>query len=150
MNYFSRKSLSKYLMNTIDFNKHDINIFINDMWQKYTGDIGWLFKITRWLELCFWPTEKQSQSSQGDFFARISLLTGALILNLSAAMSDVTVWVARSGKGSHIINRLMAVFLVSTLLSDYVHSFSFIFCHEFLHLFLLYLFRDIISILTEY
>ena len=26
---FSRKSLSKYLMNTIDFNKHDIDIFIN-------------------------------------------------------------------------------------------------------------------------
>jgi hypothetical protein len=26
---FSRKSLSKYLMDTIDFNKHDINIFIN-------------------------------------------------------------------------------------------------------------------------
>ena len=25
----SRKSLSKYLMDTIDFNKHDINIFIN-------------------------------------------------------------------------------------------------------------------------
>jgi hypothetical protein len=28
MDYFSRKSLSKYLMNTIDFNKHDVNIFI--------------------------------------------------------------------------------------------------------------------------
>jgi hypothetical protein len=27
--YFSRKSLSKYLMDTIDFNKHDIDIFIN-------------------------------------------------------------------------------------------------------------------------
>jgi hypothetical protein len=26
--YFSRKSLSKYLMDTIDFNKHDVNIFI--------------------------------------------------------------------------------------------------------------------------
>ena len=26
---FSRKSLSKYLMDTIDFNKHDIDIFIN-------------------------------------------------------------------------------------------------------------------------
>ena len=56
-----------------------------------------------------------------------SLLTGALVLNISAAMSDVTVWVTRSGKGSHIINRLMAVFVVSTVLSDYVHSFSFIF-----------------------
>ena len=27
--YFSRKWLSKYLMDTIDFNKHDIDIFIN-------------------------------------------------------------------------------------------------------------------------
>ena len=26
---FSRKSLSKYFMDTIDFNKHDIDIFIN-------------------------------------------------------------------------------------------------------------------------
>ena len=26
---FSRKSISKYLMDTIDFNKHDIDIFIN-------------------------------------------------------------------------------------------------------------------------
>jgi hypothetical protein len=26
---FSRKSLSKYLMDMIDFNKHDIDIFIN-------------------------------------------------------------------------------------------------------------------------
>jgi hypothetical protein len=25
-------------MDTIDFNKHDINIFINDMWQKYAGN----------------------------------------------------------------------------------------------------------------
>jgi hypothetical protein len=35
MDYFSRKSLSKYLMNTIAFNKHDVDIFINGMWQKY-------------------------------------------------------------------------------------------------------------------
>jgi hypothetical protein len=34
MDYFSRKSLSKYLKDTIDFNKHGINIFINAMWQK--------------------------------------------------------------------------------------------------------------------
>ena len=39
MDYFSRKSLSKYLTNNmIDFNKHDINIFINDTWKKYAGD----------------------------------------------------------------------------------------------------------------
>jgi hypothetical protein len=25
MDYFSRKSLSKYLMNTIEFNKHDVD-----------------------------------------------------------------------------------------------------------------------------
>ena len=32
MDYFPRKSLSKYLTDTIDFNKHvhDIDIFIND------------------------------------------------------------------------------------------------------------------------
>ena len=39
-------------------------------WRKYAGgDIGRLFKITRRLELCFWPTRKRSQPSQGDFFA---------------------------------------------------------------------------------
>jgi hypothetical protein len=48
---YLRKSLSKYLMDTIDFNKHDINIFINDTWQKYTDNIGRLFKITRLPEL---------------------------------------------------------------------------------------------------
>jgi hypothetical protein len=34
-------------MNTIEFNKHDVDIFINGTWQKYEGNIGWLFKITR-------------------------------------------------------------------------------------------------------
>ena len=39
MDYFPRKSLSKYLMDMIDFNKHvhDIDIFINDKWRKYVG-----------------------------------------------------------------------------------------------------------------
>jgi hypothetical protein len=37
MDYFSRKSLSKYFMNTIDFSKHDIGTFIKDTWQKYAG-----------------------------------------------------------------------------------------------------------------
>jgi len=37
MDYITRKLLSKYLMNTIDFNKHNINFFINDTWQKYVG-----------------------------------------------------------------------------------------------------------------
>ena len=59
MDYFPRKSLSKYtylITDTIDFNKHvhDIDIFINDKWRKYAGgDIGRLFKITRRLELLF-------------------------------------------------------------------------------------------------
>jgi hypothetical protein len=73
MDYFPRKSLSKYLItDTIDFNKHvhDIDIFINDKWRKYAdGDKGRLFKITRRLELHFWPMRKRSQPSQGDFFA---------------------------------------------------------------------------------
>ena len=75
MDYFPRKSLSKYLTDTIDFNKHDIDIFHKwQKWRKYAGsDIGRLFKITRQLELRFWPTRKRSQPSQGDFFARISL-----------------------------------------------------------------------------
>ena len=57
MDYFPRKSLSKYLItDTIDFNKHmhDFDIFINDKWRKYAGDdIGRLFKITSRLELRF-------------------------------------------------------------------------------------------------
>jgi hypothetical protein len=40
MDYFSRKSLPKYLMNTIEFNEHNVDIFINDTWQKYAGNIG--------------------------------------------------------------------------------------------------------------
>jgi hypothetical protein len=47
MDYIPRKSLSKYLTYTIDFNKHvhDIDIFINDKWRKYAGgDIGRLFQ----------------------------------------------------------------------------------------------------------
>jgi hypothetical protein len=34
MDYFSRKSLSKYLMINIELNKHDVDIFINGTWQK--------------------------------------------------------------------------------------------------------------------
>jgi hypothetical protein len=44
INFNTRKSLSKYSLNTIHF-----NIFINDTWQKYSGD----FKITRGLERRF-------------------------------------------------------------------------------------------------
>jgi hypothetical protein len=61
--------LSKYLTDTIDFNKHvhDIDIFINGQVEKIR--VRRLFKITRWLELRFWPTRKWSQPSQDDFFA---------------------------------------------------------------------------------
>jgi hypothetical protein len=45
MDYFSRKSLSKYLMNTIDFNEHDVDIFINGTWLKYAGNIGSPFSV---------------------------------------------------------------------------------------------------------
>ena len=39
MDYFPRKSLSKYLTDTIHFNKHvhDIDIFINDQVEKLRG-----------------------------------------------------------------------------------------------------------------
>ena len=51
MDYLPRKLLSKYLMDTIDFNKHVHDI---DKWRKYAvDDIGRLLKITRRLELCF-------------------------------------------------------------------------------------------------
>ena len=57
MDYFPRKSLSKYLItDMIDFNKHvhDIDIFRNDKWRNYAGgDIGRLFKIIKRLELHF-------------------------------------------------------------------------------------------------
>ena len=53
MDYFSRKSLSKYLMNNIEFNKHDVDIFINGTWQKYAGNIGWLFKLQGYLNFAF-------------------------------------------------------------------------------------------------
>ena len=57
-------------MDTIDSNKHDIDDFINDTWQKYAGDIGRLFKITRLLYLAF---DQAMSTSQCDFFARITL-----------------------------------------------------------------------------
>ena len=42
---FSRTSLSKYLTDTIDFNKHDIDIFINDAddVSKLQGDLNFAF-----------------------------------------------------------------------------------------------------------
>jgi hypothetical protein len=49
---FLKFTFKTYLMNAIDFNKHDIDIFINDTWQKYAGNYSKL---------------------QGDFFVRIAL-----------------------------------------------------------------------------
>jgi hypothetical protein len=42
---FSRKSRSKYLTDTIDFNKHDIDIFINDAGDssKLQSDLNFAF-----------------------------------------------------------------------------------------------------------
>jgi hypothetical protein len=50
MDYFSRKSLSKYLMNNIEFNKHDVDIFINGTWQKYAGNSS---KLQGYLNFAF-------------------------------------------------------------------------------------------------
>ena len=44
-------------MDTLDFNKHVINIFINDKWQKYAGDSS---KLQGDMNFVF---------DQGDFFA---------------------------------------------------------------------------------
>jgi hypothetical protein len=49
--------------------EHNLVIFLTDTWQKYSGNIECLFKITRQLALCFWPTKKRSQPYEGDFFA---------------------------------------------------------------------------------
>jgi hypothetical protein len=53
MDYFPRKSLSKYLItDAIDFNKnvHDIDIFINDKWRKYAGGDD-IIKITSYADV---------------------------------------------------------------------------------------------------
>ena len=34
------------LMKTIDFNKHDVNIFINGTWQKYAGKFNIGHRVT--------------------------------------------------------------------------------------------------------
>ena len=42
-------------MNTIEFNKHDVNIFINGTWQKYAGNIsqGDTSKLQGYLNFAF-------------------------------------------------------------------------------------------------
>ena len=65
MDYFPRKSLSKYLItDTIDFNKHvhDIDIFINDKWRKYAGgDIRATLKLQG--DLNFALTNQKAKST---------------------------------------------------------------------------------------
>jgi hypothetical protein len=65
MDYFPRKSLSKYLLtDTIDFNKHvhDIDIFINDKWRKYAGgDIRATLKLQG--DLNFALTNQKAKST---------------------------------------------------------------------------------------
>ena len=60
MDYFPRKSLSKYLItDMIDFNKHvhDIDIFINDKWRKYAG--GYSSKLQGDLNFAFDQRESE-------------------------------------------------------------------------------------------
>jgi len=59
MDYFLRKSLSKYLMNTIDFNKHDVDIFINGTWQKYAGNNGDSSKLQDYMNFAFDQRENE-------------------------------------------------------------------------------------------
>ena len=66
---FTFKILNEYYR----FNKHDIDIFVNDTWQKYAGKIGQFLKVSRWLELRFWPTRKCNQPWQGNFYTQIAL-----------------------------------------------------------------------------
>ena len=61
--YMKRKSLSKYLINTIDFNTHDIEIFIDNTWQKYEGNIRRLFKFKNYFTFAF-----DQQESEVNFY----------------------------------------------------------------------------------
>ena len=40
-------------MNTIEFNKHDVDIFINRTWQKYAGNIECSSKLQGYLNFAF-------------------------------------------------------------------------------------------------
>jgi hypothetical protein len=61
MDYFSRKSLSKYLMNNIEFNKHDVDIFINGTWQKYAGNSS---KLQGYLNFAFDQRENKNGTTR--------------------------------------------------------------------------------------
>jgi hypothetical protein len=117
MDYFPRKSLSKYLItDTIDFNKHvhDIDIFINDKWRKYAGgDIMRLFKITR---------RKWSQPSQGDFFARI-----ALQRHVSPDRQRIALWVISlvlATQHTYIQSMLNLARFISFLLNKSLYKYT--------------------------
>ena len=49
-------------MNNIEFNKHDVDIFINGTWQKYACNIGRLFKITRLPKTSLLTNEKSKST----------------------------------------------------------------------------------------
>ena len=57
-------------MNTIEFNKHDVDIFISGTWQKYAGNIakGDSSKLQGYLNFAF-DQREISQPSQGNYFA---------------------------------------------------------------------------------
>ena len=53
-------------MNTIEFNKHDVDIFINGMWQKYAGSIAYgdSSKLQGYLNFSF-----DQREIEGNYFA---------------------------------------------------------------------------------
>jgi hypothetical protein len=89
MDYFSRKSLSKYLIfliNTIDFNKHDVDIFINGTWQKYAGNI---YRMTLQNYMATWTSLLANEKSKSTFTRQLLRpLTWALLLVLFKNLQD--------------------------------------------------------------
>ena len=59
-------------MFVVDTNKYDIDIFINDMWLKYAGDIDQLFKITRQFGFRCWPRESKVELHKTTFSIKSS------------------------------------------------------------------------------
>ena len=79
MDYFSRKSLSKYLMSTIEFNKHDFDIFINGTWEKIRGQ----HRVTLQNYKATWTSLLTNEKSKSTFTRQLLRpLTWALLLVL--------------------------------------------------------------------
>ena len=149
MDYFLRKSLSKYLTDTIDFKKHDINIFINDKWRKYVGSdkatlqnlykVTWTLLLTNKHKVTSLP-ESPSNVSPDRYLIRIIfwklvilyeiyrkiwfiwlLLSTVSILRLSLML--VIIKVRQTGSDVDIwvwcVNNIMIVYIM--LLSDISH-----------------------------